>query len=592
VERETGRRRTAQHLLPLRKPAVADGAYDPYPCAPLGAPLGRGYRALADLLRRHPLAVLDGFGGVFWDEVREGLEACLREAGVRTAWLDVAQALRSPDEVEALVAPSLGGDDPLVGTRFAGRLEDFFVPEELAARSPDPAADLTIVYGCGAALTGWDALLVYLDVPKNEIQYRSRAMAVTNLGAAAPAEAKATYKRCYFVDWPVLNRHKRDLLPRIDVIVDSQRPGEPVFASGGALRDALAWLGRDHFRVRPWFEPGAWGGRWIRERVPALAQDVPNYAWSFELIVPENGLLFEHDGLLLEVSFDLLMFQEAPSVLGHAEPRFGDEFPIRFDWLDTVGGGNLSLQCHPSPSYIRRHFGERFTQDETYYVLAAEPGAKVYLGFQEGVDPVEFRAALERSARDGTPVDVERFVQTEAAEPHRLFLIPHGTVHCSGAGVLVLEISATPYIFTFKLYDWLRLDLDGRPRPLNIDRAFANLDLARQGPVVQEELVSHPRVVAHGEDWLHEHLPTHRDHHYDVHRFTFASPLTLPTSGACHVMSVVSGGGVRLDTATGGSQRFGYAETFVVAAGAGSYTLSPEGSDAVTVVQAFVRPEG
>ena len=103
-----------------------------------------------------------------------------------------------------------------------------------------------------------------------------------------------------------------------------------------------------------------------------------------------------------------------------------------------------------------------------------------------------FRAELERSYQTSTAVDVKRFVNTVPARRHDLMLIPSGTIHCSGADILVLEISATPYIFTFKMYDWLRMGLDGAPRPLNIDRAFDNLCFERQGEEVAKQLVSQP----------------------------------------------------------------------------------------------------
>ena len=281
--------------------------------------------------------------------------------------------------------------------------------------------------------------------------------------------------------------------------------------------------------MRPWFEPGPWGGQWLKAKLPQLPQDVPNYAWSFELIVPENGLMFESDGRLLEVSFDLLMFYDHQAVLGDCAERFGYEFPIRFDFLDTFDGGNLSLQCHPRPEYIRRHFGENFTQDETYYILDCQPGAQGLPRLSRGYRPGSPSGQPWNTASPGPPVDVDRFVNTVPAHKHDLLLIPNGTIHCSGVNNLVLEISATPYIFTFKLYDWLRLDLEGKPRPLNIERAFENLYFERKGARAQAELISKPVLLAEGDGWQVVHLPTHPEHFYDVHRFEFSHAVEAAT---------------------------------------------------------------
>ena len=586
-------RKTSQPPMPARRPAAGPpGSYELYPTFPL--PSGRielGFEALAARLARESRATLDGFGGVLWEDFRARLERALERRGVRPAWVDAARALKPEPEIERLLEPFAGGEDPLFGTRFTGSLSDLFDAGALAALRPDPGAPLSIVYGCGAALAGWEGPLVYLDVPKNEVQFRARAGSITSLGARAPADPRAAYKRFYFVDWPALNAHKARLLPRVDVMVDAQRPEEPALVSGDDLRRGLERMSRNYFRARPWFEPGAWGGQRIKSLVPGLPQDTPNYAWSFELISPENGLVFESDGLLLEVSFDCIMFADPAAVLGDAARRFGSEFPIRFDFLDTVGGGNLSVQCHPSPEYARRHFGERFTQDETYYMLECEPDASVYLGFQEGVDPGRLRAELERSAATAEPVDVERLVQRHPARRHDLFLIPHGTVHCSGAGSLVLEISATPYIFTFKMYDWLRLDLDGKPRQLNIERALENLDFTRQGARVGSELISRPRTLEAGDGWRVVGLPTHPDHFYDIHRLEFDRELEVETAGACHVLSLVEGDWIELRTAEGMNRTFAYAETFVVPAGARRYRLANGGGGTARVVKAFVRPE-
>jgi mannose-6-phosphate isomerase class I len=308
------------------------------------------------------------------------------------------------------------------------------------------------------------------------------------------------------------------------------------------------------------------------------------------MIAPEQGIVLESSGKLLEISFDLLMAHDNQAILGDHADQFGQQFPIRFDFLDTFSGGNLSVQCHPRPSYIREHFGEAFTQDETYYILDTRPGAKVYLGFQENIEPFEFRFALEHSFQNETPVDVERFVRTLPSEKHQLFLIPNGTIHCSGADNLVLEISATPYIFTFKMYDWLRLDLHGKPRPLNIQRAFDNLYFERRGEVVERELVAKSTLLKSGMDWQIYHLPTHPSHCYDVHRIEFETSVRIHTNGSPHLLMLVEGTAIRLETRGGRSQRFNYAETFLVPAAADPYQLVNEGTAPAKVVKAFLKP--
>lgn len=583
-------RKSNQQLAVARDDARDPADYSLYPTFPVEAgAVQHGFAALAKYVSAARVIRIDGYVGIFWDQYRAELHDALSQLGISADWFDVSQATRSTAEVDELVRPYLGGDDPLFGTRFGGSLSDFFHREQLAKITNKPDAQLTVIYGCGASLVELEGPLLYVDLPKNELQYRARAGTVQNLGAASPTSAKEQYKRFYFVDWPILNQRKAEIVHQVDWFVDGQRPEEPTFVAGDVLRAALDRMSRNVFRVRPWFEPGPWGGQWLKQKLLALPQNEPNYAWSFELIVPENGVTFGDGRYSCEVSFDWLMYYRNEQVLGDSASRFGFDFPIRFDFLDTMDGGNLSLQCHPRPEYICEHFGETFTQDETYYIVDCGPDALVYLGFHAGVDDKLFRAELETSHRESTPLDVDEFVQSHRANKHDLFLIPSGTVHCSGTDNLVLEISATPYIFTFKMYDWLRLDLEGKPRPLNIARAFENLRFDRQGDVVPKTLISHPATIADGSDWKLIHLPTHEEHFYDVHRFDFQTEVTAHTDGSPHVLMVVEGDGVAVETEQGMCERFNFLETFVVPAAAGSYKLINQGRGPVKVVKAFMK---
>jgi mannose-6-phosphate isomerase class I len=420
------------------------------------------------------------------------------------------------------------------------------------------------------------------------VQFRSRAGLRTHIGTP-PVNAKYDYKRNYFVDWVVLRKHMQDILPDIDLFVDGQRPGTITFIKGDDLRYALRDMSVNVFRVRSWFEPGPWGGSWLKDRIEGLNKEVPNYAWSFELISPENGLILESSGLMLEFSFDLLMIQESQNLLGDCHEVYGKEFPIRFDYLDTYNGGNLSIQCHPRPGYIRNEFGENFTQEESYYIMDTRDNAVVYLGFNDDINPAMFRTELERSYSESVPVNIDKYVQAHPASRHDLFLIPYGTIHGSGRNNLVLEISSTPYIFTFKMYDWLRPDLDGKPRSLNIDRGMKNVFFERKGKTVREELICRPELIVRGDDWELEHLKTHPTHLYDIHRYRFSSRVLIKTENKCHVLNLVEGGGIILETMNGKRMEFNYAETFIVPAAAREYILINQSDKPAIVVKAFVK---
>lgn len=589
-DKHTNKRNTSQFLIPEKVNHTTKGNYNIYPAFPIGkGKIQEGCTPITKWILKHKTVVIDGYMGVLWDNLISNIHTELVKSGKNIAWIHVDAAAHDEKYINTLVEPYLGGDDPLFGKITDKELIDWLDTDKLNKLQPADGFDINILVGTGAALVGWDAPLMYIDVPKNELQYRMRAGQVFNLGVTSIQDMQQAYKRMYFVDWKVLDKHKCNILPKIELLVDEQRIDTYLSISGDDLRAGLAAMAHNYFRVRPWFQPGVWGGNWMMEHIEGLSPDVPNLAWSLELMVLENGLLFESDSYMLEVSFDFLMYNGYKEILGDAADRFKYDFPIRFNFLDTFAGQNLSVQCHPKPEYIKEKFGMPFTQDETYYILDCKEDAKVYLGFQEGIDPDKFKQALVTSQEKAEMIDVDKYVQSFIANKHDLYLIPSGTIHASGINNLVLEISSAPYIFTFKMYDWMRLDLDGKPRPINIKHGLNNVDFKRQGKVVEDELISSPYVVEQTPNYILEHVPTHKDHFYDVYRYHFDKEIQVKTDNKCHICMLVEGSSVTLKSQNGMEQLFNYAETFVIPAAAQSYTITNNGDTPAVLVKVFVK---
>jgi mannose-6-phosphate isomerase class I len=556
-----------------------------------------GHDALAAELQRHvsnsnapALVVIDGFVGVQWDRFIRGLRSALAQRGLDAHWVSTEACFLPPAQIDRVLAPVLT-DDPVFGRLFRGRLEELWDPERANSVRREVAASqrLTILSGFGASCLATGGIQVYVDMPKDRGQGLAARGAIRNVGARAPEAFDAMYKRLYFVDWPVLNRIKRATLPGLDLFVDATDVETPAFVRGDAMRRALHELARRPFRVKPWFAPGPWGGQWMKERF-GLPPEQPNYAWSFELIAPENGVLLGDGARELECSFDYLLWQETEAVLGvPVAARYGSYFPLRFDYLDTMGGANLSCQVHPRLDYIRDEFGESLTQDETYYILTCKPGARVFLGLRDDVDLARFRADATAARDRSIPFEITDHVHSLPSAPHDLFLIPSGTVHCSGADNLVLEISATPYIYTFKIYDYLRGDLNGNLRHVHLDHAFANIDAARTATWARTQRSRTAMLLREGPTWAEYRIGESDRLFFAVHRLDFAGEMEDDTGGKFIVLNLVEG--ERCDILTGSNEpvELRFAESIVIPAAVGRYTLCNTGGAPCKAVKAFVK---
>jgi len=235
-----------------------------------------------------------------------------------------------------------------------------------------------------------------------------------------------------------------------------------------------------------------------------------------------------------------------------------------------------------------------YTQDESYYILDAANDACVYLGFKDNISPKEMIQDLNRSQQEEIFFDVEKYVEKWPVKKHDHALIPAGTIHCSGANSMVLEISATPYIFTFKLWDWNRMGLDGKPRPINIEHGQAVVNWSRTKAWVKKELINTIQKIDEGDGWVEEKTGLHEREFIETRRHWFTRKVRHHTHNSVNVLNLVEGSEAVIESTSNAFEPFivHYAETFIIPEAVKEYTIRPHGDSEgkqCATIKAFVR---
>ncbi|WP_149240323.1 class I mannose-6-phosphate isomerase [Dyadobacter sp. 32] len=543
--------------------------------------------------KKRTIVGIDLYHGVPTDQVRAAIAEFLKPDAI----INTNDFLKSPDVIQEMVHPFVT-DDQIFGKMNNLQITDFFDLERVTNEKEtiaDSASGTVVIYGEGAALFADCDLLIYMDLARWEIQKRMKRNEVGNLGVKNLEEFFALkYKQAYFVDWRVLDRHKVSFFERIDYFIDANVWEQPKMISADDYNAGLDAAVKQPFRVVPFFDPGPWGGQWLKEVVDLDRREV-NFAWGFDCVPEENSLLFKFGVHTFELPSINLVLKRPEQLLGKSVYNaFGAEFPIRFDFLDTMDGGNLSLQVHPTKAYIKEQFGMDYTQDESYYFLEAEEDACVYLGTKKDVDSAAMIEELEAAQKGTSDFDADKYVNKISVKKHDHILIPAGTIHCSGKNAVVLEISATPYIFTFKLWDWGRLGMDGLPRPINIEHGKKVIDWTRDEAWVKENLFNNITGISKNEHVKEESTGLYQTQFIETRRHWFDDTVVHHTHGNLNVVNLVEGEEVIIESPDNQFEPhiIHYAETFIVPANVNVYTVRPYGKSAgkkCATVKAYVR---
>ena len=532
--------------------------------------------------------VMDLYPGVEESQVKEKIERMYGNAEV----IGVSEALYSYERLDDIFRDYIT-KDRVFGYMTGKSINHCFDEEKLFGLKErvEKSGKIVFVIGTGASLVTKGDVIFYFDINRWEIQLRYRKGLSNWLSDNPDAPILTKYKRGFFIEWRIADKHKDSLWNEIDYMVDSNLEEKPKAIKMKDFRSAFKEASNKPFRMEPYFDPGVWGGQWMRS-VCSLPDGPDNYAWAFDGVPEENSINFPlSNGETISFPMMDMILLESDALLGKKNvARFGREFPIRFDFLDTMDGQNLSLQVHPRTEYIQKTFGMHYTQDESYYILDAEDDACVYIGLKEGVDKEAMERDL-RSAEKGEMIfDAEKYVNKVPVKKHDHILIPAGTVHCSGKNAMVLEISATPYIFTFKLWDWGRVGLDGLPRPIHIDHGMKNIEWNRTTSWVMENIVNNIKTLEEKDDYKKEVTGLHELEFIETERYTTSTFFDVEMTDSVQQLNLVEGKSALIESLDGSFPPFEvhYAESFIIPSSVKRYRVRSNSGE-IKVVAAFVR---
>ncbi|MDY6935471.1 MAG: hypothetical protein SVZ03_14755 [Spirochaetota bacterium] len=557
------------------------------------------------------IIAIDGYIGVEWQKISLQIEMGLEKDSLSVQMIDFSLFFKSPERIDEIIRPYIG-EEKTFGRIFDRTLDDLLDEDRVAtikkifldsreqSRSDSPQA--IICFGSGAAcssLLNLYDVIIYKDLTREEITKRYQKGMVCPLGAGRGGEyekgqpAYLTGKRYHYIDFPIVDAHKGALQNRIHYYIDDNLSLEPKLVTQRVLDEMVSHLADGPIQLKAFHDAGVWGGQWLK-RIRNLPKEMVNCAWGYELMAYQMSVKIPLGDFFMEIPFANILDKESDKIMGKRVNRLFDGFwPIRINYDDCWEGGDMAIQIHPDSSYIKTNFNEPLHQDESYYVIASTPDAYVYLGMKEGICLQEFYEDVRKAETEGIPFDHRKYVNVFPARAGDLFLIPAGTLHASGKGCVVLELSSTTDRYTFHFYDFLRKDLNGELREIHSKHAFnmANKYSHRTTSWVKKHLIQEPRLLRNGDDWAEYLIGRLEELVFEVHRFEFVTRIEDDTEGVPHVLSMVEGCAVLIKSICFPERQFdlSFSETLILPSRFGKYEVINLGDKSCKVVKTLVN---
>lgn len=521
---------------------------------------------------------------------------------------------KSGKEIDDMIDPLLIWDTKIDPTLLYGKiyrggyrgLMDDTKVEAYKSSLPSmkAAGKIVAVFGYGSLVPEFRALYdvkCFFDItPKNSI-LRIRRGEYTNIGKEHTGIINRTIRRCYYCDFECAVQLRKELFASaaIDCYFLDNDPNKLQMMPFAAFSDICAQLVKYPFRAKPCYLEGVWGGTYMK-KLRNLPKEMRNAAWVFDFIPMEVSVVIEAGKELLDVNYCSFVHKEGVNLMGQdCVDHFEGYFPIRFNYDDSYHStGNMSVQCHSGGEYNIKNYDEFGRQDESYYVVVTGHEAKTFIGFRDDADIPQFFKDIEAADTEHKPCDYMKYVSYEDSKPGLQVMLPAGTIHSSGRNQVILEIgSLTIGSYTYKMYDYLRLDFDGKQRPIHTKLGEENVRQDRRystihDPNSPEYIVQQPRLDKKGEGWEEYILGENPQVYFSLRRLEFEKACEQNTNGdRFHVLALVDGEAVRVKSKSNPERFFDmqYMDIVCVPADMGEYVIENLGVEPIRIHKTMLR---
>ena len=561
------------------------------------------------------IVAIDGYTGTKWDLLVSLLARECDVFGFKIEFVDsYARTFKSGEEIDGLIDPLLIWDkkiDPtlLYGKVYHGGYIGLMDSDKVEAFKRDiprfkAPGTLLVVYGYGSLIKELRPLYdvkCWFDITPMNSMLRIRAGEYANLGKKHTGIINRTIRRCYYCDFENAVQLRKELFATGELdwyFLDNDRNNLQMMPFS-TFADICAQLVKYPFRAKPCYLEGVWGGSYMKEK-RHLPEKMRNAAWVFDFIPMEVSVLVKAGEELLDINYCSFVHKEGVALMSEkCVKKYQGYFPIRFNWDDSYHStGNMSIQCHSGGAFNVENYNEFGRQDESYYVVITGQDAKTFIGFRDDADIPAFFKEIEAADTEHKPCDYMKYVSYEESKPGLQVMLPAGTIHSSGRNQVILEIgSLTIGSYTYKMYDYLRLDFDGKQRPIHTHLGELNVRQDRRHSVIHdpaspEYIVQQPRLDCEGEGWKEFILGENPQMYISLRRLEFEKCCEQDTKGEkFHVLTLVDGDHIRIRSVEHPERYFDldFMEIACVPASMGKYVIENLGKEPICVHKTCLR---